>query len=430
MRFEVNLPLSGDIAVNLQHLQLLPRKRKRNVFRCSFHSGYVHGNSLLFPLSELDTSSGSKVSVLNVHDFLLYRITEYSTNLMVLFNDYYFSGAKFPDSGFVEFSFEPSSGGSSSSGSIGGDGSVNVPLTAAEEHYAQSLTSPSLWNEVGIRKVSGHIIFPPRSTTSTRRILSHTLSLSFSLSISFQSKRAGSTFSIGGEPSMSSATTASSLSTAQQQQSRNTTASIDRVSLTAVSQAGDDHASEHLEKLKALEASLGLTGVAPLASPTPPVLSHPAVVPTTAGVPAAAAALAPAAPATIVAVSSSSSTAAAAAPSAAVSPAAAADPAPAAAIAAAAATAAPLAAAAPPTTVEIQSIEMDDDEDAEMAELSRELAELNSSSLMFDDMDGDDELMLGGGGGGFGGDDGFDDLEAELAALDDDLEGFALIDVE
>ena len=88
MRFEVNLPLSGDIAVNLQHLQLLPRKRKRNVFRCSFHSGYVHGNSLLFPLSELDTSSGSKVSVLNVHDFLLYRITEYSTNLMVLFNDY------------------------------------------------------------------------------------------------------------------------------------------------------------------------------------------------------------------------------------------------------------------------------------------------------------------------------------------------------
>ena len=49
MRFEVNLPLSGDIAVNLQHLQLLPRKRKRNVFRCSFHSGYVHGNSLLFP---------------------------------------------------------------------------------------------------------------------------------------------------------------------------------------------------------------------------------------------------------------------------------------------------------------------------------------------------------------------------------------------
>ena len=73
---------------------------------------------------------------------------------------------------------------------------------------------------------------------------------------------------------------------------------------------------------------------------------------------------------------------------------------------------------------------MDDDEDAEMAELSRELAELNSSSLMFDDMDGDDELMLGGGGGGFGGDDGFDDLEAELAALDDDLEGFALIDVE
>ena len=176
MRFEVNLPLSGDIAVNLQHLQLLPRKRKRNVFRCSFHSGYVHGNSLLFPLSELDTSSGSKVSVLNVHDFLLYRITEYSTNLMVLFNDYYFSGAKFPDSGFVEFSFEPSSGGSSSSGSVGGDGSVNVPLTAAEEHYAQSLTSPSLWNEVGIRKVSGHIIFSPRSTTSTGGVFSHTLS--------------------------------------------------------------------------------------------------------------------------------------------------------------------------------------------------------------------------------------------------------------
>ena len=99
MRFEVNLPLSGDIAVNLQHLQLLPRKRKRNVFRCSFHSGYVHGNSLLFPLSELDTSSGSKVSVLNVHDFLLYRITEYFTNLMVLFNDYYFSVESFPTQG-------------------------------------------------------------------------------------------------------------------------------------------------------------------------------------------------------------------------------------------------------------------------------------------------------------------------------------------
>ena len=58
MRFgELNLPLVGDIVVSLQHLQLLPKKRKRSVWKCSFHSGYVHGNSLLFPMSELDTAA-------------------------------------------------------------------------------------------------------------------------------------------------------------------------------------------------------------------------------------------------------------------------------------------------------------------------------------------------------------------------------------